>query len=66
MPAWQNRSVTSTWRKSSRSQETANCVEIACGESSVLVRDSRNRSDVMLSFDPGQWSVFLGVVRDIG
>lgn len=66
MPAWQNRNVTSTWRKSRHSGNTSNCVEIACGDSLVLVRDSRNRSDVMLSFDPGQWSVFLGVVRDIG
>lgn len=66
MPAWQNRYVTSTWRKSRHSSSTSNCVEIACDESLVLVRDSRNQSDVMLSFDPGQWSAFLGTVRDIG
>lgn len=68
MPAWHNRNVTSTWRKSRHSGNTANCVEVACGESSVLVRDSHYWSGVMLSFEPEEWSAFMRRMRsrDIG
>lgn len=64
MPAWQRRSSVKNWRTSSFTGSTQNCVEIANGQRSVLVRDSHNRSGAMLSFAPGQWSVFLRRVRD--
>lgn len=62
MPA-QSRHSMLAWRKSSVSQGQGNCVEVASGESSVMVRDSRDRSGVMLSFDPEQWTGFLGSLR---
>lgn len=51
------------WRTSSHTGGGQNCVEIANGLRSVLVRDSHNRPGVMLSFSAAQWSAFLGEVR---
>ena len=39
-------------------------VEVACVETSVLVRDSRNPDGEILEITPGQWSAFLRGVRD--
>ncbi|MBO0804050.1 MAG: DUF397 domain-containing protein [Nocardiopsaceae bacterium] len=47
------------WRKSSRSGGTGECVEIACGGPSVLVRDSRDPSGAVLAFTSAQWSAFV-------
>lgn len=63
MPARQSCQTASAWRKSSHSNASAECIEICCGESSVLVRDSHSRSGVMLSFERAQWSAFLERVR---
>lgn len=46
------------WRKSRASGADVGCVEVACREPSVLVRDSRDRSTV-LAFSSAQWSAFL-------
>lgn len=59
MPAWQGRRVTSAWRKSRRSGDGQNCVEVASGNLSVLVRDSRNPSGAVLAFGPGPWAAFV-------
>jgi Domain of unknown function (DUF397) len=50
------------WRKSSASAGAGECVEVASSGSSVLMRDSRDRSGVMLEFTTAQW---LGLLRRI-
>ena len=52
------------WRKSSASGGGGECVEIAKSELSVLVRDTRDRSGVMLEFSPAQWRGFVRRVKD--
>lgn len=49
------------WRKSSRSNGSANCVEIAFfGNGTVGVRDSKDKSGPALRFTPGEWDAFVG------
>lgn len=50
------------WHKSSTSEET-NCVEVAVGRSSVLLRSSRDGSGKILSFTFEEWDAFLAGVR---
>ena len=52
------------WRKSHASQGTGNCVEIAPVGSSVLVRDSRDRSGPALALSRKQWQRLLTRIRD--
>jgi uncharacterized protein DUF397 len=59
MATQRNRDSTLIWRKSSASADGGNCVEVAKSELSVLVRDTRDRSGVMLEFSPAQWHGFL-------
>jgi Domain of unknown function (DUF397) len=63
MPSRQSRHSTLDWRTSKASGGSGECVEVANGEKSVLVRDSRNPSGAMLEFSPGQWSSFMRRVR---
>jgi hypothetical protein len=54
-----------TWRKSSASGGgSADCVEVAFVEDSVLVRHSRNSSGPMLSFTLSEWRAFLTGTRN--
>ena len=49
------------WRKSSYSNTTG-CVEIACLENHVLVRDSKNPSGPILRYSLLEWKAFLSGV----
>jgi hypothetical protein len=49
------------WRKSAASS-SANCVEAAVADGSVLIRDSVNPR-VVLSLSPAAWSAFLARAR---
>ena len=57
-----NRDSTLIWRKSSASGADSGCVEVAKSGSSVLVRDTANRSGAVLAFTCAQW---LGLLRRI-
>lgn len=52
------------WRKSSRSGNGDNCVEIAVKGDLVAVRDSKNPDGVMLIFPARTWQSFLTRIVD--
>ncbi len=52
------------WRKSSRSNNGGNCVEVADNlPSAVGVRDSKDPSGPVLAFSPTAWAAFVARVR---
>lgn len=64
MVARPERESSITWRKSRRSADTGNCVEIAESPKSVLVRDSYDRSGAVLVVAVKQWRHLIGRIRD--
>jgi hypothetical protein len=58
-----NPNSTLIWRKSRLSGESGGCVEVARSDSSVLVRDSRNRHGAMLQVSPAQWRGFVSRIK---
>ena len=63
MPAQPSQHSALTWRKSRASTSDTQCVEIACGGQSVILRDSRDPRDLMLAFRTSQWSAFLRRIK---
>jgi hypothetical protein len=51
------------WRKSSRSSDKANCVEVGLGGSVVGVRDTKDRDGGTLVFSVEQWAHFVQELR---
>ncbi|ATE57281.1 DUF397 domain-containing protein [Actinosynnema pretiosum] len=51
--------MNSKWRKSSRSNAAANCVEVARTPNGVLVRDSKNPNGPVLRFSAAAWGQTL-------
>jgi hypothetical protein len=51
------------WRKPRRSGTNGNCVELASGDRTVLVRDTEDRDGVTLSFSAESWAEFQALLR---
>lgn len=51
------------WRRSSYSDNGANCVEVAFGTGHVAARDSKDPDGPVLTFDRRRWSAFLARLR---
>jgi hypothetical protein len=53
------------WRKSSYSGANGGqCVETACGDGVVMVRDTANRDGGTLAFTPGAWRDLLAGIKN--
>jgi hypothetical protein len=53
------------WRKSSYSNASANCVEVASADDAVGVRDSKQHGyGPVLEFTRTQWAAFLRAAKD--
>jgi hypothetical protein len=52
------------WRRSSRSDDVAACVEVAVLDNGFAVRDSRHPEGPALFFTPAEWEAFVGGARD--
>ena len=55
---------TARWRKSSRSTDKANCVEVAVTAGAVAVRDSKHPTGGVLAVPPPAWTAFTTALRD--
>jgi hypothetical protein len=51
------------WRTSHRSGTNGNCAELASGDRTVFVRDTKDRDGVTLSFTSESWAQFLASRR---
>jgi hypothetical protein len=51
------------WRKSTRSGNGGDCVEVAAVPGRVAVRDSRDPDGTVLAFTPGRWQAFTRAAR---
>jgi hypothetical protein len=52
------------WRKSRRSADSGDCVEIASSRTSVLLRDSHDRCGAVLVVTPTEWRRLLERIRN--
>lgn len=53
------------WRKSIRSGQAHDCVEVADNLAGVVaVRDSKDRRGPVLAFTDAEWSTFVGKVKN--
>lgn len=60
-----NNGMYSGWRKSSHSNSSANCVEVATADGSVGVRDSKQHGHgPVLEFTRADWAAFVRAARD--
>lgn len=55
--------VEPTWRKSTKSGNSGNCVEVADAASVVVVRDTKDRSGGTLAFTADAWRAFTDALR---
>ena len=51
------------WRKSTRSANDGECVEVATTGDRVAVRDSKNPAGAVLKYSPEAWQAFLDRAR---
>lgn len=54
-----------TWFKSSRSNASGECVEVAhLPAGGVALRDTKDRSKPAHEYTPGEWAAFIGGVKN--
>jgi hypothetical protein len=53
-----------TWRKSTRSGVSGNCVEVARLKDTVAVRDSKHPTGPTLMFTPAEWEAFIDGAKE--
>lgn len=53
-----------TWRKSTYSNDTGACVEVADLNAARAVRDSKNPDGAVLTFSTAQWSAFTAGIKE--
>ncbi|MGV9766097.1 DUF397 domain-containing protein [Micromonospora tulbaghiae] len=54
-----------TWRKSTRSNGSGNCVEVADNLPGVVgLRDSKDSSGPALAFQPNSWAAFIQAMKN--
>ncbi|MFI6760569.1 DUF397 domain-containing protein [Micromonospora sp. NPDC050417] len=58
-----SRQTEAAWRKSSRSSSNGQCTEVRDRNQAVDVRDSKDLSGLMLTFQPEAWSKFVDGVK---
>jgi Domain of unknown function (DUF397) len=51
------------WRKSTRSNDGGNCVEVAKTSGAVAVRDSKDPTGPVLVFTPDAWRAFIDAAK---
>ena len=54
------------WYKARRSTGQNDCVEIACTQASVLIRDSKNPDGDRLAVTPHVWESLIAAIKDGG
>lgn len=52
-----------SWKKSTRSEQTGQCVEVALMQEAVYVRDSKVIDGPELEFAPEAWASFVSAVK---
>jgi hypothetical protein len=55
--------VEPTWRKSSKSGNSGNCVEVADSTKAVMVRDTTDRGGAVLTVPAAAWERFTSSVK---
>ncbi|MCM0674876.1 DUF397 domain-containing protein [Micromonospora phytophila] len=55
------------WRKSARSNNGGNCVEVADNLPGIVwLRDSKDSTGPVLTFSPNEWTTFVNFVKNDG